>query len=185
MNIPIENKIMDIHPCPIIILDQHYQIIRSNSASAVILHFWKVKTGEKIPQDCLEDLARKKEIKINTGKQIYALIKQQEQDNILLFAQDITKSYWTTKKLTQSEERYKIIANNVHDIIYRLDTEGNILYISPSCKNLLKIEPSEMLGQHFTTLILEDDVADVNFFFKQGAYSQRGFHFNLQDKDRG
>src|SRR5262249_21133685 len=39
--------------------------------------------------------------------------------------------------LRRSEEQYRLITDNTHDLICLLDPHGTVLYVSPSCKDLL------------------------------------------------
>lgn len=47
--------------------------------------------------------------------------------------------------LKESEERYRIIANNSNDIIVKYGTNGRISFVSPACKTLLGYEIKDML----------------------------------------
>jgi PAS domain S-box-containing protein len=46
--------------------------------------------------------------------------------------------------LRSSEERYRLIAENTRDLICLLDPNGAVLYVSPSCRELLRYEPAEL-----------------------------------------
>ena len=49
-------------------------------------------------------------------------------------------------KLWESEERFKTIVTNMKDIILLTQVNGTALYISPSVKEVLGYEPSEIIG---------------------------------------
>ncbi|MBN8619363.1 MAG: PAS domain S-box protein [Anaerolineae bacterium] len=52
------------------------------------------------------------------------------------------------QKLFQEHERqFRLIAENATDMIMRIDLEGVILYISPSCQTLLGYSSEEMIGR--------------------------------------
>jgi len=51
-----------------------------------------------------------------------------------------------TQLLWESEERFKKMITNIKDIIMLTDTDGTVLYISPSVKNVLGYEPNEIIG---------------------------------------
>lgn len=54
---------------------------------------------------------------------------------------------------TQRElQEYRDILNVLPDIIYKIDDQGNFLYVSDSIKGL-GYEPSELIGKHFHTII--------------------------------
>jgi PAS domain S-box-containing protein len=49
--------------------------------------------------------------------------------------------------LKKSESKYRLLADNVNDVIFVLDTKLNYTYISPSVKILRGFEPAEVLKQ--------------------------------------
>jgi diguanylate cyclase (GGDEF)-like protein/PAS domain S-box-containing protein len=67
--------------------------------------------------------------------------------------------------LQQSEERYRLIANWVDDVIWTLDDRGHFNYISPSIGKLAGYSPSELLQQPLSAILREDSarrLADVS-----------------------
>jgi PAS domain S-box-containing protein len=51
--------------------------------------------------------------------------------------------------LQASEEKYRDLVENISDVIYTIDTEGKITYISPAVESSLEYKPAEILGQSF------------------------------------
>ena len=49
--------------------------------------------------------------------------------------------------LRESEEKYRLLANNIHDVVFVLDMNLNYTYIGPSVKLLRGYEPEEVLKQ--------------------------------------
>ncbi len=49
--------------------------------------------------------------------------------------------------LSERERGYRLLAENVEDVVTRVDTKGNRLYISPSIEKLLGWTPSEIIQQ--------------------------------------
>jgi PAS domain S-box-containing protein len=48
--------------------------------------------------------------------------------------------------LLESEEKYRIVANNTHDWEFWLNPEGRFLYTSPSCKRITGYDANEFIG---------------------------------------
>lgn len=57
----------------------------------------------------------------------------------------------------QSQEQFRLLAENSSDMITLHDTEGRYLYTSPACKEILQYEEKELLGKYTYLFIHPDD----------------------------
>ncbi|WP_210251316.1 diguanylate cyclase [Aureimonas psammosilenae] len=84
-----------------------------------------------------------------------------------------------------SEERYRLLANNIADLVTCVDNDGIRTFASPSSREVLGWEPEELLGQHPRELIHPDEHDMVRAVFesmKTGA-SIHDVHFRMRHKD--
>ncbi|NLV26141.1 MAG: PAS domain S-box protein [Methanomicrobiales archaeon] len=68
-------------------------------------------------------------------------------------AQDITNQKESEERIKESEARYRLLADNVHDVIWTTDDQMKMTYISPSISDLLGYSPDEALQLSFKNLI--------------------------------
>ncbi|OMH32680.1 ATP-binding protein [Motiliproteus sp. MSK22-1] len=65
------------------------------------------------------------------------------------------------EKLLASEDRFKVLVDTIPDIVYWTDAEGIFMFINSAINNL-GYEPEELIGKHFSEIILESDVDRVS-----------------------
>jgi len=79
---------------------------------------------------------------------------------------DISKLIEAEKKLKLSEEKYRLISENIEDIITILDLEGNISYISPSAQRFTDINLQNLLNKNIFEVVFEDDKESLKQFLQ-------------------
>ena len=107
--------------------------------------YWqhKDKNGELI--DCI---VRLKSVVLNGEKFIYAIIR------------DITEKKIVETKLKESQKDYKILTENISDIIWKVDADFNIRYISPSIKEYFPMQPSYFIDKNILDINKKDVLPD-------------------------
>ncbi|QHT66874.1 PAS domain S-box protein [Rhodocytophaga rosea] len=78
---------------------------------------------------------------------------------------DITEQRKMQQKLVESEQNYRVMAENITDMLSRHDVQGRYFYVSPSCERLLGYSPEEMKGKSIYDLFHPDDVESIRLYY--------------------
>jgi diguanylate cyclase (GGDEF)-like protein/PAS domain S-box-containing protein len=76
---------------------------------------------------------------------------------LIAVGQDTTGLRQAEEALSEQEGLYKLLANNVSDLVILHDLDGRCLYASPSCNALLGFPPEELAGKDLFQLSHSDD----------------------------
>jgi PAS domain S-box-containing protein len=77
------------------------------------------------------------------------------------FIHDITERQQREQAIRDSERHYRLLAENITDVITVLDFTGKRTYISPSVREALGYEPSELIGKRMLDMPHPDDAASA------------------------
>jgi PAS domain S-box-containing protein len=97
---------------------------------------------------------------------------------------DITQQYEVEIKLKASENKYRMLVENVSDVLFTLKPDGTISYISPTVKNLTGYETEDYIGNHFSAFIHKADLETVAYDFEQiktGNYYPSEYRINTKN----
>lgn len=86
----------------------------------------------------------------------------------LLAFKDMTANIAYQEALRKSEKRYKEIVEITHDLIWSVDTNAVITFMSDSSKAIYGLDPGEMIGRPFT-----DFVSESQFNERQQKFNKR------------
>jgi PAS domain S-box-containing protein len=85
---------------------------------------------------------------------------------------DVTGLKEMEQRLHDSEERYRLMAETSSDVIFQLDAEGRIIYVSPAV-NQYGYKPEGIVGSFFTAHIDPRDQARATDAFHRAASGSR------------
>ncbi|MGE0824059.1 MAG: PAS domain S-box protein [Candidatus Binatia bacterium] len=71
---------------------------------------------------------------------------------------DISAQKQAETAIRESEEKYRELVENIAELIYIVDVNGIVTYISPVIKAMGGYDPQEIIGQPFTNFIHPDDL---------------------------
>lgn len=94
-------------------------------------------------------------------------LSESEQELFLLNKELEKKIEERTKDLKASEENYRNLVNNILDVIFELNSNKNISYMSPQIKALTSYQPGELLKHKITELIHDEDIETLKKSFNK------------------
>lgn len=71
------------------------------------------------------------------------------------------------QRMQQSEQLHRFVVNNSSDIIYSLNEHGHITFINDSVERLLNVPREQLLGQHFSVLMGEEELRLNPYVFNE------------------
>ncbi len=80
------------------------------------------------------------------------------QDNLKALNQELDLKL---TELQESDERFSVLVQMIPDIVYRIDSEGKFVFVNDAVKRL-GFQPENLIGKHFSEIILPADVAEVS-----------------------
>jgi PAS domain S-box-containing protein len=83
--------------------------------------------------------------------------KQGRVSSVIGVATDITQRRRAEEALRESEERYRLLAEAAHDMIYIINREGNVDYANSFATQQFGRLPGEIIGRPHAELFLSDD----------------------------
>jgi len=104
--------------------------------------------------------------------------------SIMAEARNITDRKKAEQALRESQEKYQSLVENINDVFYALDTQGNITYVSPVVEHFTQYKVSDLIGKPFIPLIYPDDLpALLDSFNRLMSGELEPSEFRIVDKD--
>lgn len=172
-------RLIDISTDGIAIINENHRVVESSQRfcdmigyskeEIVNLHTWDwegTTTEEEIRdsfQDfdkvsaCFETIHRRKDgTTYNAEVNVCGAIVEGEK-YVICVTRDIGERKWAEEELRKSQAKFRSFVENASDIIFTVDQEGIITYISPNITTLAGYERAEVEGKHFFNLLHPGD----------------------------
>lgn len=82
-------------------------------------------------------------------------------EKIMLLIEDITNTIKVERALVDSEQKYRNLVEASHDLVWRIDIEGNFNFINNASSSILGYSPAEMIGNSFVPYINPSKVEET------------------------
>jgi PAS domain S-box-containing protein len=104
--------------------------------------------------DFLDGTGKPVQLEIN----IVGKVEDAELVGINGVARDVSERERLERELVRSEERYRFLVQNSPDAVFSTDVDGNFTFISAAIERLTGIPASELIGQHFGTIVESEEL---------------------------
>jgi PAS domain S-box-containing protein len=92
----------------------------------------------------------------------------------IVMVYDITERKRNEEKLRESESKYRDLVETAHDLIWAVDTQGQITFINQASKKIYGYEPEELIGRAYLDFLPpEDRVRQLEIFRETLASGER------------
>jgi PAS domain S-box-containing protein len=105
-------------------------------------------------------------------------------EGIVVNLRDITEVRRIEQDLRRSEERYRFLVENLNDVVFTVDNQGGVLYISPAIERITHYTTQEILGKPFMGFIHPEDLPGLLQSFQRtlGGFIEP-YEFRIINKD--
>ncbi|MEI6795925.1 MAG: PAS domain S-box protein, partial [Methanomassiliicoccales archaeon] len=109
-----------------------------------------------------------------------------EGGRMICVVRDITERQRMEEALRKSEEKYRLLIESSHDIIYTVTPDGTFTFASPSWTALLGHPVDEVVGKKFQQFVHADDLDRCTSFLQRAADTgqrQSGIEYRVRHAD--
>jgi PAS domain S-box-containing protein len=74
--------------------------------------------------------------------------------------------------LRESEERYRTLVETASDVILSFDAQGHLTFANQAVREVLGVEPEDMVGRHFRDLLAPEDIGAAEEQFRDTIHGE-------------
>lgn len=157
-----------------------FSFIHPDDHSIAKERIWHGEIGTEIPYMEIK-VVRSDDVMIYT-ETVGTLISYNGKPAIMSIFRDVTDRKRIEQALRESEEKYRLIANNMTDLVLIIDTTGYIKYASPSHETVLGFTPDLFIGKHALEYIHPDNSTQLAKAFHQVVTSKQTIATEIRHK---
>lgn len=103
----------------------------------------------------------------------------------LLLSTDVTEHVETLDELLKREHLYRLLADNMQDMVSQHEADGNVVWVSQSVTTMLGYRPEELIGENYYELLHPDDANYLRNYAHQLPMNDRsGEHSRIEYRIR-
>jgi PAS domain S-box-containing protein len=103
----------------------------------------------------------RKDSDIRWGELNAVPISWDDRPAVLCFMTDITQRKQAEEALTQSEEKYRTILDEIGDAYFEVDLKGNFTFVNDQMTQHLQYSKEELLGMNYRTFTVPEEIKNV------------------------
>ncbi len=138
-----------------------------------------LQDGSPVPQ-------RQAHVRCKDGSYREVMLQTSLQRNLLLVTfTDITELKRLEGELLEHEKKYRGFVENANDVIFTVDLQGYVTYLSPNYQRILGVDPAEIVGKHFAEVLHPSDLPGGMAAFASVLQGQRvtGVEYRIRQAD--
>lgn len=90
-----------------------------------------------------------------------------------LVIHEVMEKRFLRHTLAHTEDRYRLLIENMMDLIYELDEEGRFRFVSLAITDILNYSPREVIGKHYSEFVHPDDLPTLGHRFQERRTGSR------------